>query len=63
MDENPSIKSTKHVKINVNTRKENQGHQNSSNEMEDEMLKGILCNKSASDGGALVGMCGRDEKL
>ncbi len=39
MDENPSIKSTKHVKINVNTRKENQGHQNSSNEMEYEMLK------------------------
>jgi len=39
MDENPSIKNTKHVKINVNTQKENQGHQNSSNEMEDEVLK------------------------
>jgi hypothetical protein len=24
---------------------------------------GILCHKLAGDGGALVGMCGRDEKL
>jgi hypothetical protein len=23
----------------------------------------ILCHKSASDGGALVGMCGREEEL
>jgi hypothetical protein len=24
---------------------------------------GILCHKSTNDGGALVGMCGRDEDL
>jgi hypothetical protein len=39
-DGNPSTKSTRHVEANVNTRKENQDHQNSSNEMEDVMLKG-----------------------
>jgi hypothetical protein len=33
------------------------------NEIEDLMLKGILCNKSTNDGGALVGMCGKDEEL
>jgi hypothetical protein len=27
------------------------------------MLNNILCRKSANDGGALVGMCGRDEEL
>jgi hypothetical protein len=39
-DGNPSTKSTRHVNANVNTRKENQDHQNSSNEVEDIMLKG-----------------------
>jgi hypothetical protein len=62
-DGNPSTKNTKHVEENVNTRKENQDHQNSSNEVEDVMLKGILCHKLASDEGALVGMCGRNEEL
>jgi hypothetical protein len=38
-DENPSTKSTRHVEANVNTLKENQDHQNSSNEVEDIMLK------------------------
>ncbi len=32
-------KNTKHVEANVNTQKENQDHQNHSNEMEDIMLK------------------------
>jgi hypothetical protein len=32
-------KNTKHVKANVNTEKENQNHQNHSNEMENVMLK------------------------
>jgi hypothetical protein len=41
-DENPSTKSTMHVKANVNTPKENQNNQNSrSNEVEDPMLKGL----------------------
>ncbi len=31
--------------------------------MEDIVLKGVLCHKSASDGGALVIMCGRNEKM
>jgi hypothetical protein len=35
----PSTKSTRHVEANVNTRNENQDHQNSSNEVEDVMLK------------------------
>jgi hypothetical protein len=39
-DENPSTKSTKHVKVNVHNPKENQNNQNSSNEVEDPMLKG-----------------------
>ncbi len=39
-DGNPSTKSTRHVKANVNTQKENQNNQNSSNEVEDLMLKG-----------------------
>jgi hypothetical protein len=39
-DGNPSTKSTRHVEANVNTQKENQDHQNSSNEVEDVMLKG-----------------------
>jgi hypothetical protein len=39
-DGNPSTKSTRHVDAKVNTQKENQGHQNNSNEMEDIMLKG-----------------------
>jgi hypothetical protein len=54
---NPSTKSTRHVNANVNARKENLGHQNSINEMEDVMLK------STSDGGALDGMCEKNEKL
>jgi len=40
-DENPSTKSRKHVKANVNTPKENQNNENSSNEVEDPMLKGL----------------------
>jgi hypothetical protein len=39
-DGNRSTKSTRHVEANVNTHKENQDHQNSSNELEDVMLKG-----------------------
>jgi hypothetical protein len=39
-DGNPSTKSTKHIDANVNTWKENQDHQNNSNEVEDVMLKG-----------------------
>jgi hypothetical protein len=39
-DGNPTIESTRHVEANVNTRNENQDHQNSSNEMEDVMLTG-----------------------
>jgi hypothetical protein len=30
-DENPSTKSTRHVKANVNTQKENENHDNSNN--------------------------------
>jgi len=33
MDENPSTKSTRHVKANVNTWEENQDHQNNSNKL------------------------------
>jgi hypothetical protein len=39
-DGNPSTKSTMHVDANVNTRKENQDHQNNNNEVDDIMLKG-----------------------
>jgi hypothetical protein len=39
-DENPSTKSTRRVEANLNTLKENQNNQNSSNEEEDLMLKG-----------------------
>jgi hypothetical protein len=39
-DGNPSTKSSRHVKANVNTQKENQNNQNNSNEVEDLMLKG-----------------------
>ncbi len=39
-DGNSSTKCTRHVDANVNTQKENQNHQNSTNEMEDVMLKG-----------------------
>ncbi len=39
-DENPSTKSTRHVDANVNTQKDNQGHQNNSNLVKDVMLKG-----------------------
>jgi hypothetical protein len=39
-DGNPSTKGTRHMNANVNTQKENQDHQNSSNEEEDIMLKG-----------------------
>jgi hypothetical protein len=39
-DGNPTTKGTRHVEANVNTQKENQDHQNSSNEVEDVMLKG-----------------------
>jgi hypothetical protein len=56
-DGNPSTKSTRHVDANVNARKENLGHQNSINEMEDVILK------STSGGGALDGMCEKDENL
>jgi hypothetical protein len=34
-----STKNTRHVEANVNTQKGNQDHQNSSNEVEDVMLK------------------------
>jgi hypothetical protein len=37
-DGNPLRKNTNHVNANVNTRKENQDHQNNSNEMENIML-------------------------
>jgi hypothetical protein len=56
-DGNPSTKSTRHVDANVNARKENLGHQNSINEVEDVMLE------STSDGGALDGVREKDEKL
>jgi len=51
-DGNPSTISTRHVEANVNTREENQSNQNSSNEVEDLMLKGhpLPQIKSASDG-------------
>ncbi len=39
-DGNPSTKSTRHVDANVSTQKENQEHQNNSNQVEDLMLKG-----------------------
>jgi len=39
-DGNPFIKNTRHVEANVNMRRENLDNQNSSNEMEDVMLKG-----------------------
>jgi hypothetical protein len=38
-DGNPSTQSTRHVDANVNTPKENQDHQNSSNEVADAMLE------------------------
>jgi len=38
-DGNPSTKCTRHVDANANTQKENQDRQNSSNEVEDVMLK------------------------
>jgi len=38
-DGNPSTKSTRHVDANVNKQKKNQNHQNSSNEVENVMLK------------------------
>jgi hypothetical protein len=41
-DGNPSTKNTRDVEANVNTRKENQDHQNNSNEMEDITLQGHL---------------------
>jgi hypothetical protein len=40
LDGNPCTKSTRHVEANVNTREEDQDNQNSSNEVEDVMLKG-----------------------
>jgi hypothetical protein len=51
-DGNPSTTSTRHVKANVNTREENQSNQNSSNEVEDLMLKWhpLPQIKSGSDG-------------
>jgi rubredoxin len=39
-DENPSTKSTRRVEANWNRLKENQNNPNSSNEVEDLMLKG-----------------------
>jgi hypothetical protein len=56
-------KNTMHVDANVNTRKENQDHQNNNNEVKDVMLERHLCHKSANDGGALVGMRGKGEEL
>jgi len=41
-DGNPSTKSTRHVDANVNTGKENQDHQNSSNEVEDVNAQGLV---------------------
>jgi hypothetical protein len=46
-DGNPSTKSTRHVNGNVNILKENQDHQNNSNEMEDVMLKGQFMPQSS----------------
>jgi hypothetical protein len=40
-DRNPSTKGTRYVKANVNTQQENQDNQNISNEVENEMLKGL----------------------
>ncbi len=51
------------VQGKCNTQNENQNNQNNCNEVEDLMLNNILCCKSANNGGALVGMCGRDEEL
>ncbi len=62
-DGNPFTKSTRQVNANVNTRKKNLDHQNISNEVEDVMLKRHPMPQSANDGGALTGMCGRDEVL
>jgi hypothetical protein len=41
-DGNPSTKNTRDVEVNVNTRKENQDHQNNSNVVEDIMPEGHL---------------------
>jgi hypothetical protein len=41
-DGNPSTKSIRHVDANVNIGKENQGHGNNSNEVENRTLKGYL---------------------
>ncbi len=41
-DGSPSTKNTRHVEANVNTRKKNQNNQNSSNEVEDLVLKNHL---------------------
>jgi len=49
--------------MEIHPQKENQDHQNNSNEVKDIWLKGILYHKSAINAGKLVGMCGRDEKL
>ncbi len=38
---NPSTKSTRHVDANVNIEKENQDHQNSSNEVKDNAKRAI----------------------
>jgi hypothetical protein len=40
-DANPFTISPRHGEVNVNTQKENQNDQNSSNEVEDLMLKGL----------------------
>ncbi len=42
------------VEANVNTRKENYNNHNSSNEVEDWMLKCIFYDKSTHDGGVLT---------
>jgi len=48
----------------VNTQKENQNNKNSSNEVEDLMLKrASSATNQLMMGGTLVGMCGRDEEL
>jgi hypothetical protein len=56
-DENPSTKSTRHVKANVNTQKENENRDNNNNIGKGIMLKG---HPLSSDGAALHG---RDEEL
>jgi hypothetical protein len=48
-DENPSTKSTKHVEANVDTLRENQNNQKSSNDLENLMLKSFPKNLPISE--------------